>query len=58
MHSTGLFMWWLKKQQELAQQEDSRPRIYAIPPELKTIDQVEQEASEKKEPSRVIIIDL
>ena len=58
MHSSGLFMWWLKKQQDLAQQEDLRPRMYAVPPELKTVDQFEQEDAEKAEPNRVIIIDL
>jgi len=58
MHADGLFMWWLKKQQELEQCAVEMPRLYApslSPPAGRLASDYEEE---KEETPRVIVIDL
>lgn len=61
MHANGLFMWWLKEQQELEQRDLDRPRLYA--PDLNpapTYELARRQAcdEDEEEKPRVIIIDL
>jgi hypothetical protein len=58
MQSSELFMWWLRDQQKLEQQELQRPVLYApAPPTLLPMDRLEA-SEECHEQPRVIIIDL